>query len=47
MEQEALYRQYDFDKPWDSQNNLAVTQRRIDIYNCPSSNAADPLRRAP
>jgi prepilin-type processing-associated H-X9-DG protein len=37
MEQQALYEMYDFDEPWDSPANMAVTNVGIQAYQCPSS----------
>jgi len=36
LEQRALYQRYDFDEPWDSPNNLAITNTAIPAYTCPS-----------
>jgi prepilin-type processing-associated H-X9-DG protein len=36
MEQQALYNKYNFDEPWDSPGNLAVTNTVIPVYSCPS-----------
>jgi prepilin-type processing-associated H-X9-DG protein len=36
LEQEALYKQYRFDEPWDSPNNQKVTDLILCIYQCPS-----------
>jgi prepilin-type processing-associated H-X9-DG protein len=36
MEQQALYQRYNFDEPWDSPGNLAVTNTVIPTYCCPS-----------
>ena len=41
LEEQRLYDQYDMDKPWDSPENLAVTQQMPAIYACPSSVAGD------
>jgi prepilin-type processing-associated H-X9-DG protein len=34
--QQALYKRYNFDEPWDSPGNLAVTNTVIPTYSCPS-----------
>ena len=36
LEREDLYRQYDFDEPWDSPKNRMVTDAVISLYHCPS-----------
>ena len=36
MQQQPLYAQYDFDEPWDSPENLALTSMMPDVYRCPS-----------
>ena len=36
MEQQALYKQYDFNQPWDSPRNLARGGVSIPVYRCPS-----------
>jgi len=36
MEQRALHERYNFDEPWNSPNNLAVTNTVIPVYTCPS-----------
>ena len=43
LEQANMYAQYDFDEPWDSPANSAITQLVVPTYNCPSSSKADPL----
>ena len=35
MEQEMLYQQYNFDEPWDSPTNLALTDMIPQVYRCP------------
>jgi prepilin-type processing-associated H-X9-DG protein len=40
VEQQALYELYDFEEPWDSPANLAVTDTVIPTYQCPSSEEA-------
>jgi prepilin-type processing-associated H-X9-DG protein len=37
MEELALYERYNFDEPWDSPGNLAITNTVISAYTCPSS----------
>jgi hypothetical protein len=37
MEQEALYRQFDLSKAWDSPENMALSQTSIPIFMDPSS----------
>ncbi len=36
MEEQALYERYNFDEPWDSPGNQAVTNTVIPAYSCPS-----------
>jgi prepilin-type processing-associated H-X9-DG protein len=36
LEQAPMYDQYDFDEPWDSPSNLALTSGPMPIYSCPS-----------
>jgi prepilin-type processing-associated H-X9-DG protein len=36
LEYDYLHRQYNFDEPWNSPNNLAVTNQVVPVYNCPS-----------
>jgi prepilin-type processing-associated H-X9-DG protein len=36
MEQQALYKQYDFNQPWDSPRNRALGGVSIPVYRCPS-----------
>ncbi|MBL7043209.1 MAG: DUF1559 domain-containing protein [Pirellulaceae bacterium] len=36
LEQQSLYERYNFDEPWDSPGNLAVTNTVIPVYSCPS-----------
>ena len=36
LEREDLYRQYDFDEPWDSPKNRMVSDAVISLYHCPS-----------
>ncbi len=35
----ALYKQYNFDEPWNSPSNLRLAARMPEIYACPSSDA--------
>jgi hypothetical protein len=35
-----IYQRYNFDEPWDSPNNMAVTNRAIPVYRCPSAPGA-------
>ena len=37
LEQDNLYRNYDFSTNWDSTNNLPISSTRIRIFECPSS----------
>ncbi len=37
LECQHIYNQYNFDEPWDSPNNLAVTRQPVPVYTCPSS----------
>jgi prepilin-type processing-associated H-X9-DG protein len=43
LEQSPIYEQYNFDEPWNSPNNMAVTSQHIPVYSCPSSSAASGL----
>jgi prepilin-type processing-associated H-X9-DG protein len=36
LDEDALYRQYNFDEPWDSPANLMVASRMPQVYGCPS-----------
>jgi len=36
MEQQALYRQYRFDEPWDGPNNQRIASTILQVYQCPS-----------
>lgn len=43
LEQGYLYEQYNFDEPWDSPANLALTFAMPSVYQCPSSlHSSDP-----
>jgi len=42
LEQAALYQRYNFDEPWNSPNNQAVTNVRIPVFCCPSSVPGPP-----
>lgn len=43
LDQSELYEQYDFDKPWNSPENLEVARRMPAIYQCPRCpQAAEP-----
>lgn len=42
LEQQALYQQIDFSKPWDAPENAAVASTVVPAYTCPSK-AGDPL----
>ncbi|QDU95333.1 DUF1559 family PulG-like putative transporter [Lignipirellula cremea] len=35
LDQEALYRQYDFNEPWDGPNNRKLMDRCPDVFRCP------------
>ncbi len=35
IEQQALYQQYKFDEPWDSENNKKIAEAVIPVYQCP------------
>ena len=37
LEQEQMFDAYDFDKPWDHPDNLAVTRVAPHVYRCPSA----------
>lgn len=39
LECQHIYNQYNFDEPWNSPNNLAVTRQPVPVYTCPSSPA--------
>lgn len=41
IEEEGLYSQYDFDKPWDSPENLALADFMPSVYMCPSNPGSD------
>lgn len=45
LEQSTLYERYNFDEPWNSPNNLAVTNVPIPAYSCPSSPGGSPGSR--
>jgi hypothetical protein len=47
IEQQLLYEQYDFDKPWDSPENLAVAQLDVPAYRCPSDPNQAPSANQP
>ena len=38
--EEALYREFHLDEPWDSPHNLPLVQRMPEMYACPSSPTA-------
>ncbi len=40
LEQQGVYQRYNFDEPWDSPNNMAVTNCSIPAYSCPSAPGA-------
>lgn len=37
LECQHIYNQYHFNEPWNSPNNLAVTNQHVPVYCCPSS----------
>jgi hypothetical protein len=41
LDREKLFRQYRFDEPWNSPNNLALECEMPRIYRCPSEGEAD------
>ena len=43
LDQEALYREYRFDEPWDSPHNSALASRMPSVYRCPSESESDGL----
>ena len=43
IEQEGLYKQYDFDEPWDGPNNGTLARSRPLLYRCP----AEPNSQTP
>jgi len=42
LEQSHIYDEYDFDEPWNSPHNLAVTNQAIPAYTCPSTPGGMP-----
>jgi len=40
--EQALYRQYSFNEPWDSPDNLDVARRMPPVFRCPSDRQAGP-----
>jgi hypothetical protein len=38
LEEQALYKAYDFTEPWDGPNNRKLAQNKPPVYGCPSSN---------
>lgn len=42
LEQDALYRQIDFDKPWDDPANIGFASMVIPAYQCPSDQPQNP-----
>lgn len=36
IEQDALFQQIDFNKPWDDPANVAISQTVVEVYTCPS-----------
>ncbi len=42
LEGQQIYNQYKFDEPWNSPNNLAVTNQPMPVYSCPSSPTGTP-----
>jgi hypothetical protein len=42
MEQESLYKQYNFAEPWDSPANLALANMIGEVYSCPDDWQGDP-----
>jgi len=40
--EEALYRQYRFDEPWDSPDNLDVARQMPPVFRCPEDWQAGP-----
>jgi prepilin-type N-terminal cleavage/methylation domain-containing protein/prepilin-type processing-associated H-X9-DG protein len=47
IEQDALYRNYDFTQDWFAPANLPVTQTKVEIYQCPSTPNGDRLDGKP
>lgn len=45
LEQEALYRQFDFDQPWDSPHNRALARRMPRVYATPGDDSSTGLNR--
>ena len=43
IEEQALYREYRFDEPWDSPHNSALAARMPSIYHCPSEGETDGI----
>jgi prepilin-type processing-associated H-X9-DG protein len=42
LEQDYLYRQIDFDQPWDSPENQILVNMQMPLYTCPSATPIDP-----
>lgn len=45
LEEESLFKQYNFDEPWDGPNNSKLAAHMPDIYRCPS-NLKEPSNTA-
>ena len=41
IDESPLYKQYDFDKPWDSPENLKLLDHKLNLYACPSHDSYD------
>lgn len=44
LEQKPLYDQFRLDEPWDSPNNLPLSQTEINVFRCPSDETGDPSK---
>lgn len=40
LDEQELYEQYDFSKPWDSPENLKLLKHMPDVFRCPSSHTS-------
>lgn len=40
LEEETVYREYNFDQPWDSPHNREVCRKAISTFRCPSSGSS-------
>ena len=42
LEEQALYKQYDFNEPWDGPNNIQLLDQMPDVFACPSHEHKPP-----